>query len=176
MSWAVLSASTRFACLTAATRVDSCGLPDAAVATGTLAIAAKLPGFDGSVGTAAQPAPNSPVAVAGAIDGASAGAAEGAAAGAAAAGAGAAGAGAGAGAAAAPQADRETAQTEAAVTTANFRARIRDSSLREMGSDVLTIATARDRSDWARVLTVELGARDEPRVQPRDQQDRDAEV
>src|SRR3954447_5599820 len=114
MSWAVLSASTRFACLTAATRVDSCGLPDAAVATGTLAIAAKLPGFDGSVGTAAQPAPNSPVAVAGAIDGASAGAAEGAAAGAAAA-----GAGAGAGAAAAPQADRETAQTEAAVTTAN---------------------------------------------------------
>src|SRR3954463_15855524 len=158
MSWAVLSASTRFACLTAATRVDSCGLPDAAVATGTFAIAAKLPGFDGSVGTAAQPAPNSPVAVAGAIDGASAGAAEGAAAGAAA-------AGAGAGAAAAPQADRETAQTEAAVTTANFRARIRILSLREMGSDVLTIATARDRSGWARVLTVELGVRDEPRVQ-----------
>src|SRR4051794_7681999 len=118
MFWAVLSASTRFACLTAATRVDSSGLPDAAVATGTLAIAAKLPGFDGSVGTAAQPAPNSPVAVAGAIDGASAGAAEGAAAGAAA-------AGAGAGAAAAPQADRETAQTEAAVTTANFRACMR---------------------------------------------------
>src|SRR4051812_41633507 len=122
MFWAVLSASTRFACLTAATRVDSCGLPDAAVATGTLAIAAKLPGFDGSVGTAAQPAPNSPVAVAGAIDGASAGAAEGAAA----------AAGAGAGAAAAPQADRETAQAEAAVTTANFRARIRILSLREM--------------------------------------------
>src|SRR5690349_16704728 len=118
MSWAVLSESTRFACLTAAARVDSSGLPDAAVATGTLAIAAKLPGFDGSVGTAAQPAPNSPVAVAGAIDGAidgaSAGAAEGAAAGAAA-------AGAGAGAAAAPQADSETAQTEAAVTAANFR-------------------------------------------------------
>src|SRR3954469_19500931 len=118
MSWAVLSASTRFACLTAATRVDSSGLPDAAVATGTLAMAAKLPGFDGSVGTAAQPAPNSPVAVAGAIDGASAGAAEAAAAGSAA-------AGAGAGAAAAPQADRETAQTEAAVTTANFRACMR---------------------------------------------------
>src|SRR5690349_7218127 len=108
MSWAVLSESTRFACLTAAARVDSSGLPDAAVATGTLAIAAKLPGFDGSVGTAAQPAPNSPVAVAvaidGAIDGASAAAAEGAAVG-----------------AAAPQADSETAQTEAAVTAANFR-------------------------------------------------------
>src|SRR6188472_792562 len=110
MSWAVLSESTRFACLTAATRVDSSGLPDAAVATGTCAIAAKLPGFDGSVGTAAHPAPNSPVAVAGAIDGASAGAAEGAAAGAAAP----AGAGTGAGAAAVPQADSATAQAEAA--------------------------------------------------------------
>jgi hypothetical protein len=111
-------------------------LPDAAVATGTFAIAAKLPGFDGSVGTAAQPAPNSPVAVAGAIDGASAGAAEGAAAGAAAP------AGAGTGAAAVPQADSATAQTEAAVTTANLRARMRIGSLREMGSEVLSTAAA----------------------------------
>src|SRR5690348_17211831 len=137
MSWAVLSESTRFACLTAAARVDSCGLLDAAVATGTFAIAAKLPGLDGSVGTAAQPAPNSPVAVAGAIDGASAGAAEGAAAGAA--------AGAGAGAAAVPQADSETAQTEAAATTANFRARMR---IFPSGNvfEVLAVATAVDRS------------------------------
>src|SRR3954463_7664501 len=144
MSWAVLSASTRFACLTAATRVDSCGLPDAAVATGTLAIAAKLAGFDGSVGTAAQPAPNSPVAVAGAIDGASAGAAEGAAAGAAGP------AGAGTGAAAVPQADSETAQTEAAASTANFRAGMRILSLREMGSEVLATAAAADRAGQVR--------------------------
>jgi hypothetical protein len=140
------------------------------VATGTFAIAAKLPGFDGSVGTAAQPAPNSPVAVAGAIDGASAGAAEAAAAGAAAA-----GAGAGAGAAV-PQADNETAQTEAAVTTANFRARIRVLSLREICSDVLAIAAAVDRPGSATVLAVELGARDELEFSPRDQQDRGAEA
>src|SRR5690349_856090 len=97
MFWAVLSESTRPACLTAVTRVDSSGLPDAAVATGTLAIAAKLPGFDASLGTAAQPGPNSPeTAACGAIDGAAAGAGAGAAEGAA--------AGAGAGAVAVPQA------------------------------------------------------------------------
>ena len=55
---ALFSESTRPASVTAPTRVDSTGLPDAAVATGTLAMAAKLPGFDASVGTAAQPAPN----------------------------------------------------------------------------------------------------------------------
>ncbi|GHJ54299.1 hypothetical protein Nm8I071_36060 [Nonomuraea sp. TT08I-71] len=43
---------------TAVTSVDRTGLPDAAVATGTFAIASKLPGLAGSVGTAAQPEPN----------------------------------------------------------------------------------------------------------------------
>ena len=74
MPCALLSESTRLAFFTAVTSVDSTGLPDAAVATGTLAMAAKLPGFEASVGTAAQPAPNwSPAAIAepdGAIDGA----------------------------------------------------------------------------------------------------------
>jgi hypothetical protein len=38
-------------------------LPEAAVATGTLAIASKLPGSDASVGTAAQPAPNCVISI-----------------------------------------------------------------------------------------------------------------
>ena len=68
---ALFSESTRPASFTAPTRVDSTGFPDAAVATGTLAMAVKLPGFDASVGTAAQPAPNCwPEDIAGAIDGA----------------------------------------------------------------------------------------------------------
>src|SRR4051794_450705 len=54
---AELSESTRPACLTAVTRVDSSGLPDAAVATGAVAIDSKLPLLLGSVGTAAHPAP-----------------------------------------------------------------------------------------------------------------------
>src|SRR3954451_5514852 len=54
---AVWSESTRPAFLTALTRVDSTGLPEAAVATGTCTMAAKLPGSDESVGTAEQPAP-----------------------------------------------------------------------------------------------------------------------
>ena len=74
MPFALLSESTRLAFFTAVTSVDSTGFPDAAVATGTLAMAAKLPGFDASVGTAAQPAPNSSLAAMaepdGAIDGA----------------------------------------------------------------------------------------------------------
>ena len=49
--------------VTAVTSVDSSGFPDAAVPTGTLDIASKLPGLAGSVGTAAHPAPNcAPVA------------------------------------------------------------------------------------------------------------------
>ena len=43
----MFSESTSPAFLTAVTSVDSSGLPDAAVATGTWAIAWKLPGFDG---------------------------------------------------------------------------------------------------------------------------------
>ncbi|MDT0352490.1 hypothetical protein [Pseudonocardia charpentierae] len=98
--------------------MDSTGLPEAAVATGTLAIAAKLPGFEASVGTAAQPAPNwSPAAIAepdiGAIDGAAIGAA-----------ADAAGAGAAAGAVPPPQAESETVQIAAAVATANLMVRM----------------------------------------------------
>src|SRR3712207_702169 len=54
---AVFSESTRPASLTAETSVDSTGLFDAAVATGSWAMPAKLPGSDESVGTAAQPAP-----------------------------------------------------------------------------------------------------------------------
>src|SRR5919112_1052053 len=54
---AVFSESTRPACLTAVTSVDSTGLFDAAVATGSCAMPAKLPGSAESVGTAAQPAP-----------------------------------------------------------------------------------------------------------------------
>ncbi|GAB7036621.1 hypothetical protein JCM9533A_04680 [Catenuloplanes niger JCM 9533] len=42
-------------------------MPDAADATGTCAIAWKLPAFAGSVGTAAQPGPNSAAAIAGAL-------------------------------------------------------------------------------------------------------------
>src|ERR1700712_2719413 len=57
-SGAVFSGSPRPACLTAVTSVDSSGLPEAAVATGTWAMAWKLPGLAESVGTAAQPAPN----------------------------------------------------------------------------------------------------------------------
>src|SRR6476620_4720229 len=54
---AEFSESTRPAFFTSVTRVDSSGLPEAAVATGTLPIASKLPAFAGSVGTAAQPGP-----------------------------------------------------------------------------------------------------------------------
>ncbi|GII22385.1 hypothetical protein Pme01_19820 [Planosporangium mesophilum] len=50
-------------------------MPDAAVATGTLAMAVKLPGFDASVGTAAQPAPNVSPVMAACVVGAGAGAA-----------------------------------------------------------------------------------------------------
>src|SRR5690349_9270322 len=57
MPSAELSESTNPACLTAVTSVDSSGLPDAAVATGTWAMAWKLPLFDGSAGTAAHPLP-----------------------------------------------------------------------------------------------------------------------
>src|SRR5215213_3630912 len=118
MPWALFSESTRLAFFTAVTSVDSTGLPEAAVATGTMAIAAKLPGFEASVGTAAQPAPNwSPAAIAepdmGAIDGAGAGAA-----------ADAAGAGAAAGAVPPPQAESETVQIAAAVATANLMVRM----------------------------------------------------
>jgi hypothetical protein len=80
-------------------------------------MAAKLPGFDASVGTAEHPAPNSPPAAIAEPDGTIEGAIDGAAAD-----------GAAAGAAAVlappPQADRETAQIEAAVTTANFKVRM----------------------------------------------------
>src|SRR3954453_1826064 len=62
MSCAEFSVSTRPACLTADTRVDSCGLPEAAVATGTCAMAWKLALFAGSVGTAAQPGPKGAIA------------------------------------------------------------------------------------------------------------------
>ncbi len=113
MPFALLSESTRLAFFTAVTSVDSTGFPDAAVATGTLAMAAKLPGFDASVGTAAQPAPNSSLAAMaepdGAIDGAIGAAA------------GAGGAGAAAGAAPPPQAESETVQTAAAAKEAKFQ-------------------------------------------------------
>src|SRR3954469_17801827 len=106
MPCALFSASTRFAFFTAVTSVDRTGLPDAAVATGTFAMDAKLPGLEASVGTAAQPAPKfSPASIAdadGAIEGAGAGAAAD---------------GAGAGAVAVldppPQADSETVQRAA---------------------------------------------------------------
>ena len=114
MSCAVLSESTRFAFLTAVTRVDSSGLPDAAVATGTFAIAAKLPGFDG-VGRHRGAAGTEllPVAVADRGRRAAAGAA----------GRGG-GGGRGGGAATAAAGGQETAQT-AAAATANFRVRMR---------------------------------------------------
>ncbi|GAA1337214.1 hypothetical protein GCM10009635_45840 [Actinocatenispora thailandica] len=53
-----MSVSTSFSFFTSDTRVDSSGLPLAAVATGTFAIAAVLPGFDGSVGIFEHAAPN----------------------------------------------------------------------------------------------------------------------
>jgi hypothetical protein len=56
MPWALLSESTRPALPTAVTRVESTGLCDAAVATGSVAIPSKLPGP--SFGTAAQADPN----------------------------------------------------------------------------------------------------------------------
>src|SRR4051812_33396991 len=73
MPSAELSESTSPACLTALTRVDSSGLPDAAVATGTCAMAWKLPLSDASVGTAAQPVPK--LTVESIVDGAMLGAA-----------------------------------------------------------------------------------------------------
>jgi hypothetical protein len=98
--------------------LDSTGLPEAAVATGTLAMAAKLPGFDASVGTAAQPAPNwSPAAMAepeGDIDGAIG----------AAAGADGAGSRCHGRAAPPPQAVSETVAAAAAAATANLRVRM----------------------------------------------------
>ena len=54
---AELSVSTRPAALTAATRVDSTGLAEAAVATGAVAIPLKLPAPD--FGTDEQPGPKS---------------------------------------------------------------------------------------------------------------------
>jgi hypothetical protein len=84
-----------------------------------LAIAAKLPGFDASAGTAAQPAPNCsppPVAAPAAADACIAGAIDGA------------GAEAGAGALAVvappPQAERETAPTAAAMMAADLNERM----------------------------------------------------
>src|SRR3712207_1915823 len=55
-SWAVFSASTRLACMTACTSVDSTGLLLAAVATGSSVMPVKLP--SPSAGTAVQPSPN----------------------------------------------------------------------------------------------------------------------
>src|SRR5688500_11269058 len=62
----VFRVSPSFALVTAVTRVLSSGLPDAAVATGTFDMASKLPGLLASVGTAAQPAPNVAMSIAGA--------------------------------------------------------------------------------------------------------------
>src|SRR4051794_11784669 len=59
-SGVVFSESTRLAVVNACTSDDSAGLPLAAVAAGTAAIAAKLPGP--SEGTAAQPEPKGPAA------------------------------------------------------------------------------------------------------------------
>src|SRR3954453_13348166 len=67
MSCWPLSESTRLAAVTACTSVDSAGLALAAVATGTVAMPAKLPAP--SVGTAAHPAPTGVVAAAGAVVG-----------------------------------------------------------------------------------------------------------
>ena len=56
MPFAELSVSTRFAFLTAVTRVDSTGLFDAAVATGAVDMPVKLPAPE--AGTAEQAGPN----------------------------------------------------------------------------------------------------------------------
>src|SRR3954451_23690898 len=66
-SGAGLSESARLAVVTACTSVDSAGLALAAVATGAVAMPAKLPAP--SEGTAAHPAPNGVVAAAGAVVG-----------------------------------------------------------------------------------------------------------
>jgi hypothetical protein len=50
--------------VTADTKVDNTGFPDAAIATGTFAIAVELPAFDGSVGTAEHAAPKGWLAIA----------------------------------------------------------------------------------------------------------------
>lgn len=57
MSFALLSGSTKFATLIVLTRVDNTGFFDAAVATGAVAMPAKLPGP--LLGTLAQAEPNS---------------------------------------------------------------------------------------------------------------------
>src|SRR5215217_9756140 len=63
MPWALFRVPTRSAFLTAVTRVDSSGVLEAAVATGSWARASRLPGP--LAGTAAQAAPNGPEAVIG---------------------------------------------------------------------------------------------------------------
>src|SRR5690348_9414474 len=62
MAGALLSVSTRPAFVTAVTSVDSAGFCEAAVATGSLAMAARLPGP--LAGTPAQAGPNGPPAAA----------------------------------------------------------------------------------------------------------------
>src|SRR5918998_3824758 len=64
MSCVLLSVSTRPAFVTAVTSVDSAGFCEAAVATGSLAMTARLPGP--LAGTPAQAGPNGPLAAAGA--------------------------------------------------------------------------------------------------------------
>src|SRR3954452_23248871 len=72
MSCVLLSVSTRPAFVTAATSVDSAGFCEAAVATGSLAMTARLPGP--LAGTPAQAGPNGPPAAAAAgLDAAGAG-------------------------------------------------------------------------------------------------------
>jgi hypothetical protein len=101
-------------------------------------MAAKLPGFDASVGTAAQPAPNSSLAPMaepdGAIDGAIGAAA------------GADGTGAEvAGAAPPPQAESETVQTAAAAKEASFRARMGEPF---RGMDCCQVVRGCRKSGW----------------------------
>src|SRR4051812_11421715 len=67
MPLALLRVSTRPACRTAATKVDSCGLFEAAVATGSWAMPAKLPAP--SLGTDAHAGPNCALASPPAADG-----------------------------------------------------------------------------------------------------------
>src|SRR5512132_3109175 len=63
MPWAVFRVSTRSAFVTAVTRVDSSGVLEAAVATGSWAMASKLPAP--LAGTVEQAAPNGPAAAIG---------------------------------------------------------------------------------------------------------------
>ncbi|GAA2144334.1 hypothetical protein GCM10009760_31750 [Kitasatospora kazusensis] len=74
MSFAEFRVSTRPAALTAVTRVESSGLFEAAVATGSCAIPLKLPAPE--AGTAAQAVPNGASAAAGVAGAEEAGALE----------------------------------------------------------------------------------------------------